>query len=161
MMRFRRGNPSRSSTFDTLMDSVMGELFPRNSRAKRPRMGGSRQRPRTKRQDFALEPMEPRLLLSADLSFTTTTNHDVTVRFDGSSNVQIVDTAANTVLAAQSVGTTSAVRITGSSSADHVTVDLSNPFVVPVFFNDATDPDDDELSVVGSDAVSWTLSGAD
>jgi Ca2+-binding RTX toxin-like protein/outer membrane protein OmpA-like peptidoglycan-associated protein len=161
MMRFRRGTPSRSSTFDTMMDSVMGELFPRNSRAKRPGMGGSRQRPRTKRQDFALELMEPRLLLSADLSFTTSTNHDVTVRFDGSSNVQIVDTAANTVLAAQSVGTTSAVRITGSSSADHVTVDLSNPFVVPVFFNDATDPDDDELSVVGSDVVSWSLSGAD
>src|SRR6266540_4488739 len=100
MMRFRRRTPSMSSTFDTMMDSVMGELFPRNNRPKRPRMGGSRQRPRTKRQDFALELMEPRLLLSADLSFTTSTNHDVTVLSDApSSNVQIVDTAANTVLA--------------------------------------------------------------
>jgi outer membrane protein OmpA-like peptidoglycan-associated protein len=112
-------------------------------------------------EDFALELMEPRVLLSADLSFTTSTNHDVTVRVDASSAVQIVDTNNNNVLAAQPIGTTAAVRITGSSSADHVTVDLSNPFAVPVFFNDASDPDDDELSVVGSDVVSWTLSGAD
>src|SRR6266545_2752138 len=96
MMRFRRRTPSMSSTFDTMMDSVMGELFPRNNRPKRSRMGGSRQRPRTKRQDFALELMEPRLLLSADLSFTTITNQDDTVVSDApAGNVQIVDTAAN------------------------------------------------------------------
>src|SRR5262249_45688568 len=74
----------------------MGELFPRNSRAKRPGMGGSRQRSRTKRQDFALELMEPRLLLSADLSLTAMTNHDPTANSDApAGDVQIVDTAAN------------------------------------------------------------------
>jgi outer membrane protein OmpA-like peptidoglycan-associated protein/Ca2+-binding RTX toxin-like protein len=159
MMRFRRRTPSRSSTFDTLMDSVMGELFPRNSRAKRPRMGGSRQRSRTKRQDFALELMEPRLLLSADLSFSTSTHHDVTVRLDGSA-VQIVDTAApNPVLASAPIGTTAAVRITGSDSADNITVDLTAAFDAPVFFTDAT-ADADSLSVVGQ-GLHWTLTGAD
>src|SRR6266511_3264266 len=123
MMRFRRRIPSMSSTFDTMMDSVMGELFPRNNRPKRPRMGGSRQRPRTKRQDFALELMEPRLLLSADLSFTTITNHDDTVVSDApSSNVQIVDTAANVPAAPSQV-----VFLETSGALD---VDYQGPVIV-------------------------------
>ena len=123
MMRFRR-TPSRSSTFNTLMDSVMGELFPRNNRPKRRRMGGS-ERPRTKRQDFALELMEPRVLLSADLSFTPAaiTNHDVTAGFDApSSNVQIVDTAANVPVAASQV-----IFLETSGALD---VDYQGPVIV-------------------------------
>jgi Ca2+-binding RTX toxin-like protein/outer membrane protein OmpA-like peptidoglycan-associated protein len=123
MMRFRRRTPSMSSTFDTLMDSVMGELFPRNSRAKRPRMGGSRQRSRTKRQDFALELMEPRLLLSADLSLTTITNPDGTAGSDApAGNVQIVDTAANVPAAPSQV-----VFLETSGALD---VDYQGPVIV-------------------------------
>jgi len=116
-----------------------------------------------RRQAMRLEALEPRLLLSADLSFTTTTDHDVTVLFDvPSDEIRIVDSLVPaTILAQQAVGDTAAVRITGSSSADHVIVDLTTAFDVPVFFEDATGADGDELSVVGSDVVSWTLSGFD
>src|SRR5262245_27707709 len=131
MMRFRRGNPSRSSNFDTLMDSVMGELFPRNSRAKRPGMGGSRQRPRTKRQDFALELMEPRLLLSADLSLTTSTNHDPTAHSDApAGNCQIVATAANVPAAPSQVVF---LETSGALDVDYQGPVIVNDIDVPAF----------------------------
>src|SRR4051794_8556358 len=101
MKKFRRRIPSKLSAFDTVMDKVADELFPRNNRSKRGGLGGSRGPVKARRQDFALEALEPRVLLSADLSFITTTDHAVSVLFDAlSDNIQIVDsTAPTTVLA--------------------------------------------------------------
>lgn len=110
---------------------------------------------------FTLESLEPRIMLSADLVFTTITDHNVTVLFDAvSDEIRIVDTAVpSTILAQQDKDDTSAVRVTGSNTTDHVTVDLATPFTAPVFFDDLNAADGDELSVVGSDAVLWNLSG--
>src|SRR6266540_2736528 len=135
MMRFRRRIPSMSSTFDTMMDSVMGELFPRNNRPKRPRMGGSRQRPRTKRQDFALELMEPRLLLSADLNFNLAGHSDVTVLSrDDANSVQyldIIDNATGATAVHHQVSdanglTIDSLVITGTAASERVRLDLGS-----------------------------------
>ena len=70
MTKYRRRNPSRLSAFETLLDRVVGEIFPRPKSPKHGGLGRSRAA-KPKRQDFALEAMEPRLLLSADLTYTT------------------------------------------------------------------------------------------
>src|SRR6266545_4215999 len=135
MMRFRRRTPSMSSTFDTMMDSVMGELFPRNNRPKRPSMGGSRQRPRTKRQDFALELMEPRVLLSADLNFNLAGHSDVTVLSrDDANSVQyldIIDNATGATAVHHQVSdanglTIDSLVITGTAASERVRLDLGS-----------------------------------
>ena len=142
------------------MDRVADELFPR-FRGRMRSLGGAGRPAKARRQDFALEVMEPRVLLSADLTFATTTTHDVTVLFDAPLNtLKIVNTATSAVLKSQALADTAAVRITGSTSADNITVDLTAPFDAPVFFTDPSTVDADSLSVAGQ-GLHWTLTGAD
>ena len=56
----------RRTVFDTLLDKVVRDLFGGIERPKRRRLGGSRPTQKARRQSFILEPLEPRLLLSAD-----------------------------------------------------------------------------------------------
>jgi hypothetical protein len=69
MMKFRRRIPSKASAFETLMDRVVSDLFPRKGRSRHGGLGVSRRPPTTRRQEYSLEAIEPRLLLSADLTY--------------------------------------------------------------------------------------------
>src|SRR5262245_702884 len=61
---------SKRSVFDSILDKVMGDLFSGNDRPKRRPRSAARPAAKPRRQNFALEAIEPRLLLSADISYT-------------------------------------------------------------------------------------------
>jgi len=102
--------------------------FARSFRRRFQRKQASAKKPRK----VHLEPLEPRILLSADLT--------------------------SSVLESQALNDTSAVVITGSGGADHLTVDLDPP--VPVAFDDSSSGDGDTLEIVGNDSA-WHISGSD
>ncbi|HVC51376.1 MAG TPA: LEPR-XLL domain-containing protein, partial [Stellaceae bacterium] len=85
--------PSKRSVLDTLLDKVMREMWPRSER--RPaRRRGAPAKPR--HQDFALEQIEPRLLMSADIFFAGGTDHAFTLQAAKPSSdylLQLVDDA--------------------------------------------------------------------
>lgn len=116
-----------------------------------------------KRKAF-LEPLEPRILLSADLKFSMSGEaDDITLRLheaDGASTFQVIDNADQSVLLDQALADTSSIEILGSAAADALTVDFSTPFDIPVSFSDATQGDGDALKVLGSDRT-WSITGAD
>ena len=106
-----------------------------------------------------LEPVEQRLLLSADLPFSTVGYTDIAVTSDGA-NIQIWDTSGTPSLLTSALLTqTSALRLTGSNTADRVTIDLTVPFEIPVYFEDTDVGDGDELEVLGLEATRWWLEG--
>src|SRR5579862_9327040 len=82
--------PSKRSVLDTLLDKVLREMWPREDNAPPRRHVAPRAR-RKSRRDFMLEPLEPRLLMSADLSYTGT-NHAFTLSASGSV-LNLVDNA--------------------------------------------------------------------
>ena len=81
-----------------------------------------------------LEPLEPRILLSADLSYTAAAGAamDITLRLqevEGSGTLQLIDNNNNqSVLQSQALADTSGVEITGADQNDKFTVDFSTPF---------------------------------
>ena len=86
-----------------------------------------------------LEPLEPRILLSADLAYSTAGSaHDLTLRMSdvqGVETLQLVNNANNSVVASQAAADTSQVVITGSGPQDSLNVDFTNPFNTPVVFS--------------------------
>src|SRR5262245_8537161 len=58
---------SKRSVFDSILNKVMGDIFPSNDRPKHRPGSAIRPAARQQRQNFALEAIEPRLLLSADM----------------------------------------------------------------------------------------------
>ncbi|MDH3387171.1 MAG: LEPR-XLL domain-containing protein, partial [Gammaproteobacteria bacterium] len=129
----------------------------------------STQRRATPRK-LQFEPLEPRLLLSADLAFAADPGgSDLTLRLDNLDGVdtvvlldnEIVDPLAQ-VVASQALADTSAIRITGGAGDDRLTVDLTNPFIVPVRFDDLGGGDNDWLSLTGAlSGHAWNLFGGD
>ena len=125
-------------------------------------------RPRPRKLQF--EPLEPRLLLSADLAFAADPGgSDLTLRLDNLDGVdtvvivdnEIADPLAQ-VVASQALVDTAAVRIAGGVGADRLTVDLTNPFIVPVRFDDLSGGDDDHLALTGAlTGHAWNLDGTD
>ncbi|MDJ0872048.1 MAG: LEPR-XLL domain-containing protein, partial [Gammaproteobacteria bacterium] len=120
------------------------------------------------------ESLEPRLLLSADLSFTALTASDLSLRqqtVNGVEYLEIVNNdatdPAESVVASQALDDTSAVFITGSAEADRVTVDLASfddAFLVPITVTDPTAGDGrslaDALGIIRADST-WQLNGLD
>jgi Ca2+-binding RTX toxin-like protein len=109
-----------------------------------------------------LEPLEPRLLLSADLAFQATAEaNDLTLRMqkiEGVDTLQVVDTDnTDNVLASQALADTGAVVINGSATNDRLTVDLTNPFSTPISF--AGGSGSDTLRIKGSDDRTWSITG--
>jgi Ca2+-binding RTX toxin-like protein len=105
------------------------------------------------------EALEPRFLLSADLSFTMTgTANDLTLRLDDTSDeIQLVDNNDQSVLQSQSFDDTSAIVITGSGQDDTLAVDFSSGNPLPtggLDFNAGGENDTgDVLRVVGDGSM--------
>src|SRR5262249_11524314 len=77
---------SKRSVFDSILDKVMGDLFPGSDRPKRRRSGAVRPTKKPRRQSFALEAIEPRLLMSADTPFTASQATALTAGLQGLSS---------------------------------------------------------------------------
>ena len=115
-----------------------------------------------KRRKALLEPLEPRMLLSADLKFTMTGDaNDLTLRLrdvSGTDTLELVNNDDLSVLQSQALAETSAVIIEGADQDDKLTIDFRNPFSLPVTFADASKNDSDILDVVGGDHT-WNITG--
>ena len=134
------------------------------------RIGGT---PRSRRVLF--EPLEPRLLLSADLSFTALTASDLTLRVqdvEGTQHLQIVladETApgGEIIVTSQDLSLTNSVTLTGSAEADSFTVNLAgmpDSSVLSISIIDPTSGESattaDVLNITGGDA-NWDVTGLD
>ena len=121
-----------------------------------------------KRRKVLFEPLEPRILLSADLSYTMAGGaNDLTLKLQNivdTDTLQLINNEdQNTdtqVVASQALADTLGVRITGSELADIFTIDFSRPFFTPdgILFNDAFAGDSDMLKVAGKPSV-WNITG--
>ncbi|NVM57337.1 MAG: LEPR-XLL domain-containing protein, partial [Desulfobacterales bacterium] len=114
-----------------------------------------------------LEPLEPRLLLSADLSYTMTgTSDDLTLRLEdveGTDTLKLIDNDDLSILASQALDETSAVEILGSDQSDILTIDFGFDGLLdllPISFTDDSAGDSDWLEILGPDAT-WNITGAD
>src|SRR5262245_8490604 len=77
---------SKRCVFDSILDKVVSELFPGGDRPKRRRNGAVRPTKKPRRQSFALEAIEPRLLLSADTPFSASQATALTAGLQGLSS---------------------------------------------------------------------------
>src|SRR4051812_25468135 len=66
MAKYRPGDRSKLAIFETLLDKAISNIVGRSNRAKIREIGVPRRPAKARRQAFALEAIEPRLLLSAD-----------------------------------------------------------------------------------------------
>ncbi len=115
----------------------------------------------TKQNKVLLEPLEPRLLLSSDLTYNIGTAHDVSLRMQnvgGTDTLQVVNDANSAVLLSQSLADTEEIVITGSGGDDEVTIDFSTPFSRAISFTDTSTTDHDTLAVIGGDRT-WNITG--
>jgi hypothetical protein len=102
--------------------------------AKKLRKQSKKNKARIKsRRKVFFEALEPRFLLSADLSFTMTgTANDLTLRLDDANQeIQLVDNTDQSVLQSQFFADTRAILITGSDQDDTLTVDFSGGNPLP------------------------------
>ena len=79
------------------------------------------------RRKVLLEPLEPRLLLSADLSYTMTgTSEDLTIKYDSAlDQLQLLDDLSTPLVSASLAGETSAsVSVTGTGGDDTLSFDF-------------------------------------
>jgi hypothetical protein len=137
----------------------------KSRKQKRQRKKGKRPE---SRQVLYFEPLEPRILLSADLVYSTSGgSHDLTLQVqnvDGVDTVQLVDMQAadGVVLASQALSDTNNVVITGSAENDRLTIDFTNPFRDhAIFFSDMSQADSDVLRIIGPDETTWDVTGKD
>src|SRR5262249_20480350 len=102
--RWRWNNETvERSDLDSILDKVVRDLFARGDRPKHRRSGAAGPPAKRRRQSFALEAIEPRLLLSADLSYTATAAGSVTLRVadvQGVQELQLVDSRQPTTVVA-------------------------------------------------------------
>ncbi len=115
------------------------------------------------RNKVHFEPLEPRLLLSSDLTYTAAagTAVDLTLRMQKvgeDDTLQLINNRDQSVLQSQALIETSGVIITGSSQSDRLAVDLSNLSSVPITFRDGSTRDSDVLEAVGGENI-WDITG--
>ena len=147
---------------------TIAELFyaKQAQRAKLWPLRGRRQLPR--RRKVLLEPLEPRLLLSANpLTYAAASGVtlDLTLRLDESTAtpiLQLVDSSGSTptVVAQQALADTSQVIVTGSAQGDKLVIDNTKPFSTPVSYTDTSSGDNAKLEVLGGDTT-WNITGPD
>ncbi len=63
--------------------------------------------------------------------------------------LQLVNNSDRSVLQSQALADTRSVLIAGADQADRLIVDLTNPFSIPVTFDDSSVNHGDRLKVVG------------
>ncbi len=106
-------------------------------------------------QRVLFEPLEPRILLSSDLSYAGAAAFDLTLRLDDDgvnpATLRLIDNNTTTAVAEQALSETNSVIVSGSTGADRLVVDLSTPFDLlgGVSFTDTTYMDGDLLEVIG------------
>jgi hypothetical protein len=120
---------SKRSALDSILDKVVRELFPGRDRTKRRPSGAMRPRAKSRRQNFTLEAIEPRLLLSTDITYTAVGSADLTLKAVGG-DVNLYD-ASSTLLGSKTIsaGDTSVSignNLPGALSADTLHIDLTN-----------------------------------
>src|SRR5262249_872533 len=96
--RWRWNNEAvERSDLDSILDKVVRDLFGRGDRPKHRRSGAARPPAKRRRQSFALEAIEPRLLLSADLSYGSPNplHHAFTLHATRPNTVSLLDNANN------------------------------------------------------------------
>src|SRR5271167_1917918 len=87
---------SKRSIRDSVWDRLLREFYPRADQPERRPHAAPRPAAKARRQSFALEPIEPRLLMSADLSYSGTGPFTLSA----SGNVlNIVDSSTNSNVA--------------------------------------------------------------
>src|SRR4051794_23428039 len=75
----------------SLLGKLIGDVFGGNEQPLRRIAGGGRSKKKSRQQSFLLEAIEPRLLLSADISYTTLSlSNDLTLKAVGS-EIQLLD----------------------------------------------------------------------
>ena len=134
-------------------------LFPR--RRKRP------PRPRNlppKLRKVFIEPLEPRILLSADLmldlaALVPDVNPNVTLRLDPTTQaLELIDNNnSGNVLDSKALADTDSVQITGSDKDDTLTIDFSFGGAfgsTPVTFDAGSETSGDSLRIIGDDTGS-------
>ncbi|MHC4632412.1 MAG: LEPR-XLL domain-containing protein [Planctomycetota bacterium] len=103
---------------------------------------------------ITFEMLEPRLMLSADLSLTAMAGQslDLTLQLEtGRQELQIIDNTNQSVLQSQPLAETRVVVITGADQEDKLTIDFTAPFTLPegITFEDSCAGGDNTLKVVG------------
>ena len=100
---------------------------------------------------FRFEPIEPRILLSSDLTYAGSTAFDLTLKLrdDGTTpaTLQLIDNSTDTAVIEQALADMSGVTIYGSSESDHLTIDFSSLFELPngITIQDSSNGDSDIL----------------
>jgi hypothetical protein len=136
-------------------------LFSRNSQGTR-----HHENPGAKKIPPAIfEPLEPRILLSADLTFGGgDTALDLDLRLDpvDSSILQLLDNTTDTVIDTLALTGSNTVEITGSTLDDSLHVDLDSPSAIGlnIVYSDANTGDSDTLFGPASGSL-WDISGND
>jgi hypothetical protein len=127
----------------------------------RDRNGNGKRRIPIRQNKVLFEPLEPRLLLSSDLTYMApaSTAIDATLCLSdvgGTDTIQLVDNRDQSVLQSQPLADTNAVVITGAEQDDKLTVDFSNPFSVPIQFDGGTQTssDGDSIRIIGDGKIS-------
>src|SRR4051812_10703838 len=85
--------PSKRSVLDTVLDQVLREMYPRKDQPERRPHNAPRAAAKRRRQGFTLEPLEPRLLMSADISYTSAATN-LTLKATDSTHLALFDDAA-------------------------------------------------------------------
>ena len=119
--------------------------------------GHGRRRPSRKsksfRSSFNLEPLEPRLLLDADMTFSMAAGvNDLTLHMKDNLlqiiNNQDPDTETQ-VLLSQEIESIDSLNILGTEAGDRLVIDFADPFSIPVTFSDRSTGDSDQLEITG------------
>src|SRR5712691_6977159 len=117
--------PTKRSVLDTVLDKVLREMFPRSERALGRRHGALRAPAKPRRHDFVLEAIEPRLLMSADISYTSFAT-DFTLKAVSTTGLELRDNSSTLVGSATlSDGSVNIHRsLAGDLFADTIHLDL-------------------------------------
>jgi Ca2+-binding RTX toxin-like protein len=143
--------------------SLRFPFFRRNGNGKKKNGNGNGKTKTLSPRKAIFEPIEPRILLSTDLSYAGAAAFDLTLRLDDATQtLKLIDNATSAAVAEQALSDTSGVVITGSSDADRLVVDFGTPFALTngISFDDATSGDADTLEVTGKPNT-WDIDGSD
>jgi len=92
---------SKRSAFNSILDTVVRDLFAGRDRHRRRPSGATRPHTKPRRQSFTLETIEPRLLLSADISYVPSLGnplvHDFTLKAESGNVLNLYETGTSTV----------------------------------------------------------------
>jgi len=103
-----------------------------------------------------IEPLEQRLLLSSDLTYSAPsgTALDLTIRMQKVEEVntlQLINNFNQSIVHSQTLSETDQVIIIGGELDDNLTIDFRNPFSIPIFFDGGEEATSigDSLQVIG------------